>query len=123
MTKRRAPNPDAVTAEEVSEILNVGISTVYRHRRDGLLTRLPGNPRFSRAEAEAIAADPWLSGREAASILGVSHVRVSQLANEDRIPFHVGPTGTRYYRTSQLGVVANARDARRTRLAIRSAGD
>lgn len=118
MTERRAPNPNAVTAEEVAEILSVGVSTVYRYRRDGLLTRLPGNPRFSRAEAEAIAADPWLSGREAASILDVSHVRVSQLANEERIPFHEGPTGTRYYRTRQLKVVANARDARRDRFAI-----
>lgn len=113
MTKRRAPNPDAVKAEEVAEILSVGISTVYRYRRDGLLTRLPGNPRFSRAEAEAIAADPWLSGTEAAVVLGVSRVRVAQLAKADRIPFYEGPSGRRYYRTKQLKVVANARDARR----------
>lgn len=113
MTPRRPKNSDAVTAEEVAAILGVGISQVYRYRRDGLLSRQAGNPRFSRTEAVAIADDPWLSGREAALLLGVSHTRVSQLANEDRIPFHEGPTGTRYYRTKQLRVVANARNARR----------
>lgn len=73
MSARRPPNPDAVTAQDVAAIAGVPVSTVYRYRRHGLLSRLKGNPRFSRTEAEAIAADPWLSGTQAAVVLGVSH--------------------------------------------------
>lgn len=118
MTPERSPNSDAMTAQIVAAILGVSIGRVYRYRRDGLLTTLEGNPRFSKREAEAIADDPWLSGREAAAVVGVSHVRVSQLAYADRIPFYEAPSGTRYYRTKQLSVVPNARDARRDGFAI-----
>ncbi len=53
--------------------------------------------------------------KEAAEILGVSSSRASQLADADMVPCVEVPTphgARRMYRRDQLGVVANARDAR-----------
>jgi len=94
-------------------ILGVGESTVVRWRREGLLNEQRGGRRlYSRAEAEAVAANLWLTGVQAAEILGVSHVRVSQLADACKIPVHVTRSGQRVYRKEQIAVVANAREVR-----------
>jgi hypothetical protein len=53
----------------------------------------------------------WVTGREAASILGLSPARVLQLRQEDRLPVVVHK-GRHYYRRPQLEVIANAREAR-----------
>jgi DNA-binding transcriptional MerR regulator len=120
MTPRNVPDPDAITVEEASVIAGISVGTAQRYRREGLFTSLPGRTPYSRREAEQLAHDPWLSGVEAAEILGVSHVRVTQLANKDKIPYHEGASGRRYYKRSQLEVVANARDARKFGFRIES---
>lgn len=113
MTPRKVPDPDAITVEEASVIAGISVGTAQRYRREKLLTSLPGRMPYSRREAEQLAQDPWLSGVEAAAILGVSHARVTQLANKDKIPYRQGASGRRFYKWSQLEVVANARDARK----------
>lgn len=113
MTAAKRSDPDAITRREAAQLLCVSEARVRRYRRDQLLGTLDGYPSYSRSEVLAIVADPWLTGRQAAEVLGVSHVRVSQLAGEDRIPAFVAPSGRRYYRLEQLRTVANARRARR----------
>jgi DNA-binding transcriptional MerR regulator len=118
MTPRKVPNPDAITIEEASKISGLSIHVLRRFRREGLLSRLQGRTTYSRVEVQQLVDDPWLSGVQAAELLGVSHVRVSQLANRDKIPVHLTNSGQRVYRRSQLEVVANARDARKFGLRI-----
>jgi hypothetical protein len=113
MTPRKVPASDAITVEEASVIAGIAVEAVRRFRREGFFSRLPGRTTYSRREAQQFAEDPWLSGVEAAVILGVSHARVTQLANRDKIPYREGASGRRFYKRSQLKVVANARDARK----------
>lgn len=113
MTAPKTRNPDAITRSEAAQLLGVTERVVRRHRRDGLLGTLDGYPSYSRREVEAIANDPWLSGTEAAAVLGVSRARVSQLAKAEKIPSLVGLTGRRYFRKGPLSTTANARRARR----------
>lgn len=113
VTPRLPHDPDAITRAEAAAILGIAEATVARWRREGLLLEQRGGRRlFSSAEVEAVAANPWLTGAQAAEILGVSHVRVSQLADVGRIPVHVTKSGQRVYRKKQIEVVANARVAR-----------
>jgi hypothetical protein len=113
VTARLPPHPDAITRAEAAALLGVGEAAVGRLRREGLLTKgLGGRRLYSRSEVEAFIADPWLNGVQAAEILGVSHVRVSQLATEEKIPVHVTVSGRPVYPMRQLEVVANARRAR-----------
>jgi DNA-binding transcriptional MerR regulator len=118
MTKAKVANPDAITRREAARLLGVSESQVRRYRRDGLLGCLDGYPSYSRSQVKSIMDDAWLSGREASKVLGVSHVRVSQLAAADRIPSYVAPSGRRYYRSAQLTTVANARRARQQGFSI-----
>lgn len=118
MKRPKPRNPNAITREKAAALLGLSGPQVARYRRDGLLGTLDGYPSYSRSVVEAIIADPCLTGREAAQVLGVSHNRVSQLANTDRIPVHVSASGRRYYRLEQLRTVANAREARKRGLAI-----
>jgi DNA-binding transcriptional MerR regulator len=120
MTPREVPDPDAITVEEASAIAGISIGTTKRYRREGLFSRLHDWPTYSRREAEQFAQDPWMSGVEAAVILGVSHARVTQLANKDKIPYREAASGRRFYKRSQLEVVANARDARKFGFQIES---
>jgi hypothetical protein len=53
----------------------------------------------------------WITSREAAAILGVSRVRVSQLAHRDMLPY-VTLDGRLYPRRPQIEVVAHAPDTR-----------
>ena len=113
MTPRKPLDPDRITVEEAAALLGLSRRQVSRLRREGLLGRLPGLPSCSLADVEQYIVEPWLTGQQAAEVLGVSHNRVSQLANVDRIPYVVSPTGRRWYRQQQLMTVANARAARR----------
>jgi DNA-binding transcriptional MerR regulator len=110
VTARLPYDPDAITRPEVARLLGVGEATVARYRREGLLVEERGGRRlYSRTEVESFLDNPWLSGRGAARILGVSHNRVSQLANDDKIPVHHTRSGRRVYRKLQVEVVARAR--------------
>jgi hypothetical protein len=112
VTPRKSVDPDAITLNKAARMLGMSEIQVSRLRREGLLIRLPGLPSYSRADVEEFIDNPWLIGRQAAMILGVSHNRVSQLAAAEKIPTHFTRSGKRVYRQRQLEVVANARRER-----------
>ncbi|MEV7395691.1 hypothetical protein [Aeromicrobium sp. NPDC092404] len=112
MTPRKPRDPDAITLAQAAELLRLSEIRVTRLRREGLLIQLSGYPSYSRSDIEEFLDNPWLNGVQAASILGVSHHRVSQLAAADRIPAHRTASGKRIYRLRQIEVVANARKQR-----------
>jgi plasmid maintenance system antidote protein VapI len=112
VTSRKLRDPDAITLAEAAEMLNLTETRVTRLRREGLLVRLDGYPSYSRTDVREFIDNPWLNGRQAALVLGVSHNRVSQLATEEKIPFHLTHSGHRVYRLRQLEVVAHAREAK-----------
>ncbi len=119
---------DAVNMNEAAHILGIDRSTLAEWLVAGRLTseRLRGERLFSRAEVKALAVaryrvgrpsrDPdsyWVNTKQAAELLGVVRSRVQQLAAKDRLPYVLTPRGVRLFRREQLGVVANARLARR----------
>jgi hypothetical protein len=112
MTPRKPANPDAITLAEAAAALGISEIRVTRLRREGLLVRLGGYPSYSHDDIQAFIDNPWLNGRQAALLLGVSHNRVSQLASADQIPVHFTASGRRVYRQRQIEVVANARGAK-----------
>lgn len=112
MTPRKPLNPDAMTLADAATMLGLSQRRVIRLRRLGLLVQLDGYPSYSRKDVETFAENPWINGREAARILGISTSRVSQLADDELIPVHLTMTGRRVYRLQQLQVVANARNHR-----------
>jgi DNA-binding transcriptional MerR regulator len=112
MTARKPRNPDAITVAEAAQLLGLSQFRVTRLRREGLLTKLDGYPSYSRSDVQAFIDNPWINGVQAAIILGVSHVRVSQLAAAEKVPVHHTATGRRVYRLQQLEVVAHARGLR-----------
>lgn len=113
MTARKPLDPDAIPRAEAAEILGVSETTVARWRREGLLVEIRGGRRlYSRTEVNDVRDNPWITGRKASSILGISHVRVSQLAKQEKIPVHVTRSGKRVYRQLQIEIVANARKQR-----------
>jgi len=113
MTATQDPDPDSITRTEAAALLDVGVDTVTRLRREGLLTQsLGGRHLYSRTEIEAFATNPWISAAEVAEILGVSRARVSQLASAGKIPFHRTRSNKRVYRDQQIRVVKNARSQR-----------
>lgn len=113
---------DPVTFDEAARILGVARSTVQRMVLDCRLTsygQANTHHRLSQGEVESLAtriyqwwehvhdADSyWVTGAQAASVLGVSRQRVQQLAAADRLPFVGHETGTRLFRRSQLEVLA-----------------
>lgn len=118
MTRPRRRAANAITRTEAAGLLGLSTAQVTRLRREGLLGTLDGYPSYSLADIENFIEDPWLTGLQAAEVLGVSHVRVTQLANAGRIPVQVSPSGRRWYRQAQLETVANARRARREGFSI-----
>ncbi|QGG39896.1 type IV toxin-antitoxin system AbiEi family antitoxin domain-containing protein [Aeromicrobium yanjiei] len=112
MTAPKPRNPDAITLAEAAQLLGLSQIRVTRLRREGLLTRLDGYPSYSRSDVQAFIDNPWINGRQAALVLGVSHNRVCQLAQDEKIPVHQTASGHRVYRLQQLQVVANARRVR-----------
>jgi excisionase family DNA binding protein len=109
MTAPKLRDPDAITLAEAAAMLNTTTHRVTHLRRDGLLIRLSGYPSYSRADVLKLIDDPWLTGVQAAVLLGVSRTRVYQLADAEKIPSHQTSSGRRVYRLRQLEVVANAR--------------
>lgn len=112
MTAHKPRNPDAITLAEAAQLLGLSEIRVTRLRREGLLTKLDGYPSYSRSDVEAFIDNPWINGRQAAVILGVSYSRVSQLAAAEKVPVHYTASGRRVYRLQQLEVVAHARNRR-----------
>ncbi|WP_412838305.1 MerR family transcriptional regulator [Aeromicrobium yanjiei] len=113
MTPRRPVDPDAITFSEAVDIIGLRPGTVRRWKREGLMPGCRrGRTAYSRSEALVLKANPWITGVEAAAILGVSHVRVSQLAANGKIPVHLTRSGERVYRRLQIEVVSNARRIR-----------
>jgi hypothetical protein len=53
-------------------------------------------------------ASYWMTTGEAATELGVSHARVWQLAQADRLPFRVSHNGIRLFRRRQVETIANS---------------
>lgn len=109
VTPRKPRDPDAITLAEAARLLGLTEIRVTRLRREGLLRRLPGYPSYSRSDVREFIDNPWLNGRQAALVLGVTHNRVSQLAADEKIPVHLTKSGKRVYRLRQLEVVARAR--------------
>jgi hypothetical protein len=112
VTPRKPVDPDAITRGEAAALMGLTEMRVTHLRRLGLLKALPGYPSYSRSNVEEFISNPWIDGRQAASILGVSRTRVNQLAQAERIPYRVLASGRRVYRQRQIEVVANARNVR-----------
>lgn len=112
VTPRKPVDPDAITLAQAATLLGLTEIRVTRLRREGLLIRLEGYPSYSRTDIQEFIDNPWLNGRQAAQILGISHNRVSQLAAVEKIPVHRTTSGRRVYRQRQLEVVINDRGAR-----------
>jgi hypothetical protein len=112
MTAPKPRDPDAITLAEAAQLLGLSEIRVTRLRREDLLTKLDGYPSYSRSDVQAFIDNPWINGVQAATILGVSHVRVSQLATDEKVPVHHTASGRRVYRLRQLEVVAHARRVR-----------
>lgn len=117
MTPRNPVNPDAITHAEAAQILGVNLGTVPRLVRDGALHRVPEqHPSLSKSEVEEQARHPresqWITGAEAARILGISKARAWQLALKDFLPWEHGANGRRRYRRAQIEVISRARQIR-----------
>ena len=117
MKPRKPVNPDAITHAEAAQILGVKLGTVPRLIRDGALHRVPGqHPSLSKSEVEEQARCPcesqWISGTEAARMLGISRIRVWQLALKDLLLWEYATSGRRRYRRSQVEVISHARQIR-----------
>jgi excisionase family DNA binding protein len=122
---------NGVTLEEAAHILGVARSTVrrlivagelerqgrYTHRgldRDEV-ERLAMRRWRRRRDLPPAGGSYWMTTGQVAAELGVSHARVWQLAQADRLPFRVSHNGVRLFRRRQLETIANAWLARRLR--------
>ena len=116
---------DAITRDEAARILAVHVATVDRMIRRGVLTPASrfATAQLSRDQVEHLAlttrpvrqlvdGDYWVSRRGAATVLGVSERRVTQLVQADRLPYVVHRDGWRLHRRAQVEVVAKARRVR-----------
>ena len=112
VTPHKPVDPDAITLAQAAALLGLTEIRVTRLRREGLLIRLEGYPSYSRTDIQEFIGNPWLNGRQAAQMLGISHNRGSQLATVEKIPVHRTASGRRVYRQRQIEVVVNARGFR-----------
>ena len=108
---------DPVSISEAAWILGCSRSTVQRMTRDG---RLPAGDayihgRLSKADVEKVSSmvypwqrhvhDPWsywVTGQDAADLLGIGVNRLEKLAAANRLPWVRHRDGTLLYRRSQL---------------------
>jgi hypothetical protein len=72
-----------------------------------------------RSDVEKLSAarwrigDPsWLTTSQAAAVMGLTPVRVNQLARAGRLPHEVSRHGWRLFRPEQVAVIGNARRVR-----------
>jgi len=65
----------------------------------------------------------WLTAAQVSRVLGISRVRVDQLARRGSIPFEVSPGGRRSFRADHVELVRRARDAARAKGAGGAARD
>jgi hypothetical protein len=108
---------DLISCAEAAHILGCSEEIIRRHLLAGRLHDRPGveRPAMSRVEVEAMACelypwrrhvhDPrsyWVTGAQAAGVLGVSMGRLDQLSDARRIPFVRHEDRTRLYRRRQL---------------------
>lgn len=117
MTPRKPFNPDAISHAAAAQILGGTVKGVQRLLRDGILHRVPSqHPSLSRDEVEEQARNPrqseWVTGTEAAAILGISKTRVWQLALKDLLPWEFADNGRRRYRRAQIEVISRSRQIR-----------
>jgi excisionase family DNA binding protein len=56
----------------------------------------------------------WLTGQDAADLLGITRAHLTQLADAGRLPYLRHGDGTRLYRRDHLVLARNAREARST---------
>ncbi|MDX6297918.1 MAG: hypothetical protein QOI51_1775 [Nocardioidaceae bacterium] len=112
---------------EAAQILGCSVSTVRRYLDAGRLTRRQynGQDAFWRGDVEALASEVyawrrhleesdsyWVTGQQAADVLGVSRSRLGQLAIAHRLAHVQHQDGTRLYPRHRLE--RQAKDARRT---------
>jgi excisionase family DNA binding protein len=116
-----------LTHPEAAEILRVRTGTVASMVHRGELTPVQPHKaaQLNRDEVERVAArraihrpNPYfVTGKEAAEILGVNRQRVDQLAADGRLPYV--ETGVarprRLYRRAQIEVIASGRSGTRAR--------
>jgi hypothetical protein len=108
---------DRISASEAAAILGCSVDTVRRHVEADRLHDVPfdAGQAMSRAEVEAMAAELypwrrhvrnmrsyWVTGAQAADILGITIGRLDQLSDSHQIPFVRHEDRTRLYRRSQL---------------------
>jgi len=84
--------------------------------------------RDRKAEAQLRTRHPpggyeWLTAAQVSRLLGISRVRVDQLARRGSLPFEVGPGGRRSFRADHVELVRRARDAARSEGSGGAAGD
>jgi len=65
----------------------------------------------------------WLTAQEVSRLLGISRVRVDQLARRGSLPFQVAPGGRRSFRADHVELVRRARTATRAENPGGAAGD
>jgi predicted site-specific integrase-resolvase len=116
---------DPISVEEACAILGTSATQLLEYVALGRLAAGPRyqRGRFSRSAVEQLATDVlrprrklppyWVTGHEAADVLGVSRSRLDHLARRGTIPYLTHRTGIRLYRRHQLAVIGNARLSRR----------
>lgn len=125
---RPRPTPHlGLSRADAAHILGCSISHVQTLIADGELHADPRLHRqLDRDEVEQLAArhwkrpttpddgtSYWVTGRQAAEILGVGLSRVGQLVDRGALPCLRTPAGIRLFRRAQVEVIANARLSRR----------
>jgi hypothetical protein len=108
---------DRITVSEAALILGCSVETVRRHVDAGRLYdgSADAGPSMSRTEVEGMAAELypwrrhvrdtrsyWVTGAQAADVLGVSVGRLDQLSDAHQIPFVRHEDRTRLYRRREL---------------------
>lgn len=99
-----------LTKREAAELLGVGHTRLETMLRDELLTSLVVDDVLHAREQR------WITVGEAGAILGVNRSRVGQLVTAGRLPcFQARTASRRWFRRTQVEVIANAREARMLR--------
>jgi hypothetical protein len=112
---------DRISLAEAADILGCSEETVRRHvvaERLHDVAHESGRRSMSRAEVEAMAAELypwrrhvhdmrsyWVTGAQAADLLGITVGRLDQLSDSHQIPFVRHEDRTRLYRRSQLALM------------------